>query len=114
MVALPPLVMAREGVGLVVVTFAFDTADRLARLEGVLPDTLALDLAARLERSALEVTLAIGDRGNVDAESGASAQDTGLGSQDVTHCVVFAIAGCHQGADGHDAACHGDVCFGAP
>ena len=37
MVALPPLVMAREGVGL--------------------PDTLALDLAARLERSALDVTL---------------------------------------------------------
>ena len=49
--------MAREGVGLVVVTLAVDTADRLARLEGVLPDTVALERAARLERSALDVTL---------------------------------------------------------
>jgi hypothetical protein len=34
---------------------AVETAERLARLEGLEPETLAVDLAARLERVALEV-----------------------------------------------------------
>jgi hypothetical protein len=37
------------------VTFAVDTADRLARLVGFAPETLALELADRFERSPLEV-----------------------------------------------------------
>ena len=40
------------------VTRAVDVDDRLARLDGLEPDTVALELAARLERFALDVTLA--------------------------------------------------------
>jgi len=39
---------------------AVETDDRLARLEGFAPETLAVDLAARFERSALDVTFFAG------------------------------------------------------
>jgi hypothetical protein len=42
------------------VTLAVEAADRLARLEGFAPETLALELAARFERSALDVTFFTG------------------------------------------------------
>jgi hypothetical protein len=59
LIPLPTPAATRVRLRLAVVTFAVDTADRLARLEGVFPDTVALERAARLERSALEVTLAV-------------------------------------------------------
>jgi hypothetical protein len=37
------------------VTLAVEAAARLARLEGLAPETLAVDLAARFERSELDV-----------------------------------------------------------
>jgi hypothetical protein len=42
------------------VTLAVDMDDLLARLEGFAPETLALDWAARFERSALDVTFFAG------------------------------------------------------
>ena len=93
------------------VTLAVETFWRFARLEGVFPDTVALDLAARLERSALEVTLAIGNSCNGDRKPSTGTQETILSGENVTNAVGLPIASGNQGADGHDAAGYGDVSF---